>query len=180
VSKPRTKEGKHPQPVVLPINLLGWLAPAVLVGLAILALGLLMNPSPVLPVISAVFAVALLGFFGYRRRAKAHLTVDRHGMTAVWRQEKIDMPWRSIRRIKGSTVWFEASNVMGQPGKTVPAMVRRAVIAGKTPKVRLITFTRSLADGEVGAMVRRYRPDLLVAAESAPAEPSSPDTSPAA
>lgn len=161
----RPKEGKraHLPPVVLSINALGWLGPAVLVGLAILALGLLMNPSPVLPVISSVFAVVLLGFFGYRRRSKAHLTVDRHGMTACWRQEKVDIPWRSVQRIKGSTVWFEAATVLDQPGKTVPVTVRRAVVRGKTPKVRLITFTRSLSEGPVGEMVRRYRPDLLAA-----------------
>ena len=178
MSAPRRKDQKrsHPAPVVLSINLLGWFGPAVLVGLAILALGLMMNPNPLLPVLSSLFAVALLGFFGYRRRSQAHLTLDRHGMVAQWRRERIEIPWRSLQRIKGSTAWFDVSTVLDQPGKTVPATVRRAVVRGKTPKVKLITFTRSLSSGEVGDMVRRYRPDLL----TSPAEPSPAQPSPAA
>jgi hypothetical protein len=178
VTEPKRKDSKrsHPAPVVLSINLLGWLGPAVLVGLVLLALGLMMNANPMLPVLSSLFAVALLGYFGYRRRSQAHLTVDRHGLVAQWRHERIDIPWRSLQRIKGSTAWFDASTVLDQPGKTVPATVRRAVVRGKTPRVKLITFTRSLSTGEVGDIVRRYRPDLLVP----PAEPSAAEPSAAA
>jgi hypothetical protein len=178
VTEPKRKDNKrsHPAPVVLSINLFGWLGPAVLVGLVLLALGLLMNTNPTLPLLSSVFAVALLGFLGYRRRSQAHLTVDRHGLVAQWRHERIDIPWRSLRSIKGSTAWFDAAIVLEQPGKTVPATVRRAVVRGKTPKVKLITFTRSLSSGEVGDMVRRYRPDLL----APPAEPSAAEPSTAA
>ena len=150
------------QPLVVPMNPLGWLAPALLVALPILGVGLLVYPTrPLLPIGLAVLALVGFGYVGFRRRHQAELTVDRFGIRVHWREQRLDLPWSALRRVKGSTVWFDASAVIKAPSSQLPASVRRAVLAGRVPKIKLVTFTRSLTQGAVGEAVRRHRPDLL-------------------
>ncbi len=157
-----TKGRSDEQALVLAMNPLGWLAPAVLVALLILAVGLLVYPTrPLLPLGLAVLVLLGLGYVGFRRRTQARLTIDRFGIRLHWREQRMDLPWAKLSRIKGSTVWFDPSAVIKQPGGQLPASVRRAVIAGRVPKIKLLTFTRSLSQGQVGDAVRRHRPDLL-------------------
>lgn len=150
------------RPIVLPMNALGWLGPAVLISLLILVLGLTVYPSfPAFPVGAALLALLVLGLVGYRRRARASLTINRTGLHAVWSGQKLDLRWDMLRRVKGATVWFDAKAVTGQPSNEVPPAVRRAVLHGQVPKIKLLTFTRSLTTGAVGEAIRGRRPDLF-------------------
>jgi hypothetical protein len=144
------------------MNALGWLGPAVLISLLVLVLGLTVYPSfPAFPIAAALLALLVLGLVGYRRRSRASLTVDRSGLHVVWSGQKLDLRWDMLRRVKGATVWFDAKAVTGQPPNEVPAVVRRAVLHGQVPKIKLLTFTRSLTTGAVGDAIRARRPDLF-------------------
>ena len=92
-----TKGWSDEQALVLAMNPLGWLAPAVLVALLILAVGLLVYPTrPLLPLGLAVLVLLGLGYVGFRRRTQARLTIDRFGIRLHWREQRMDLPWAKL------------------------------------------------------------------------------------